>query len=86
MDRGECPLVLKSGTNCAITRFAMAAENQDYIFEILLERLQLFQLCQSMLKTAQGWRRDFYQQQLRKTVNKIRKMIEAWPVKPRWNR
>ena len=64
----------------------MTIENRDYIFENFLERLQLFQICQNMLKTALGWRRGFYEEQLRKTVNKIRKTIEAWPVNPRWNR
>ncbi len=64
----------------------MTAKNREYIFEVLLERLHLFQICQNMMKTALGWRRDFYQEQLRKTANKISKMIEAWPVNPRWNR
>jgi hypothetical protein len=64
----------------------MTAENRDYIFEDFLERLQLFQVCQNMLKTALGWRRDFYLEQRRKAANKITKMIETWPVKPQWNR
>ena len=60
----------------------MASENQDYIFEGLLERLQLFQICENLMKTTLGWRRDFYEQQLRKTANKIKKTIEGWPVNP----
>lgn len=60
----------------------MNAENRDYAFEDLLERLQLFQICQNMLKTTLGWRRGFYAQQLRKTTDKIRKVIESWPVNP----
>jgi hypothetical protein len=31
------------------------------MFEDLLERLQLFQICQNMLKTTLGWRRGFYE-------------------------
>ncbi len=60
----------------------MTVENRDYIFENFLERLQLFQVCQNMLKITLGWRRDFYEQQLRRHENKIRKMIETWPAIP----
>lgn len=69
--------------NCAITRLDMTAENRDYIFEDLLERLELFKICQDMLKTTLGWRRDFYEGQLKKSRNKIRKIIEGWPINPR---
>jgi hypothetical protein len=63
----------------------MTVDNRDYIFETFLECLQLFQICQNMLKITVGWRRDFYAQQLGKNGNKIRKMIETWPVITRWN-
>ena len=39
-----------------------------------------------MLKITLGWRRDFYEEQLRKNINKIKKMIETWPINVRWNR
>jgi hypothetical protein len=60
-----------------LTFLDMTVENRDYIFENSLERLQLFQICQNMLKITLGWRRDFYEQQLRKHGTKIRKMIET---------
>ena len=47
----------------------MNSENRDYKFENFLERLQLFQVCQNMLKITLGWRRDFYAEQLRKNIN-----------------
>jgi hypothetical protein len=76
---------LSPGSECAITLFNMTVENRDYIFESFLECLQLFQICQNMLKITLGWRRDFYAQQLGKNGNKIRKMIETWPVITRWD-
>jgi hypothetical protein len=45
--------------------------------ENLLERLQLFQICQNMLQVTLGWRRDFYEEQLRKNNSKIKKMIDT---------
>jgi hypothetical protein len=64
----------------------MNSENRDYEFENFLEQLQLFQICQNMLQVTLGWRRDFYEEQLRKNINKIKKMIETWPVNARWSR
>jgi hypothetical protein len=64
--------------NCAITLFDMTTENQDYIFERLLGGLQTVQICENMLETTLGWRRDFYEEQLRKTKSKIQKTIEIW--------
>jgi hypothetical protein len=76
-----CPR-LSRGCKCAITLFDMTVETRDYIFENFLERLQLFQICQHMLKISLGWRRGFYEQQLIRHGNKIRKMIETWPASP----
>jgi hypothetical protein len=41
-----CPNLSRGG-KCAITRFD---ENRDYILDHFLERLQLFKVCQNMLK------------------------------------
>ena len=54
-------------------------DQKEYAFEGLLEKLQLLQICQNMLQTTLGFRRDFYEEQVRKNRNKITKIIEAWP-------